>query len=344
MDTAKILRALDRAGDVTVTVFGDYCLDRYWYINPADDELSVETGLTAHQVSSRALFPGAGGTVAANLCSLGVRVHCLGILGDDGEGMELRRGLQKIGAATDSMVVTDQLYTNAYTKPMRLNADGTYTEMSRLDSRNFQAVPDAVEAELLTRLKGLIRTSDAVILIDQFFDKRSAAITNRLRRETCRLAAGNPDTVFYVDSRAYIRDFTDMIIKCNASEAYQAVHPGETLPAVWSPRQLQDCAALLHQRTRRPVYITLGERGMLVQTEAAAALPAYPVAPPIDICGAGDAASAGIVIGLALGLSHEEAGLLGSCVSSITIQQVGVTGTATIQQVKERLAQYPGLN
>ena len=126
MDTDKILRALNRVQDVTVTVFGDYCLDRYLYIDPANDEFSVETGLPAYQVSSRALYPGAGGTVAANLCSLGVHVHCLGILGDDGEGVELRKRLDKIGASTESMVVSDQLCTNAYNKPMRRNADGTY--------------------------------------------------------------------------------------------------------------------------------------------------------------------------------------------------------------------------
>ena len=68
------------------------------------------------------------------------------------------------------------------------------------------------------------------------------------------------------------------------------------------------------------------------------AVPAFTVTGPVDICGAGDASSAGIVLGLSLGLSAEEAALLGCCVSSITIEQIGVTGTATVQQVRNRLA------
>ena len=66
-------------------------------------------------------------------------------------------------------------------------------------------------------------------------------------------------------------------------------------------------------------------------------VPAFRVEGPIDICGAGDASTAGIVLGLSLGLLPHEAALLGCAVSSITIQQIGVTGTATVSQVQKRL-------
>ena len=56
--------------------------------------------------------------------------------------------------------------------------------------------------------------------------------------------------------------------------------------------------------------------------------------------GAGDASTAGIVLGLTLGLSEEEAAMLGCCISSITIQQLGVTGTASVPQVTQRLRDY----
>ena len=67
-------------------------------------------------------------------------------------------------------------------------------------------------------------------------------------------------------------------------------------------------------------------------------VPAFKVEGEIDICGAGDATNAGIVLGLTLGLSKAEAALLGCCVSSITIQQIGTTGTASVSQVQERLS------
>jgi len=63
---------------------------------------------------------------------------------------------------------------------------------------------------------------------------------------------------------------------------------------------------------------------------------ACPVSGPIDIVGAGDAATSGIVAALLAGATDFEAAALGNLVASITIQQLGTTGTATPQQVRER--------
>ncbi|HEY2911009.1 MAG TPA: PfkB family carbohydrate kinase, partial [Gemmataceae bacterium] len=54
------------------------------------------------------------------------------------------------------------------------------------------------------------------------------------------------------------------------------------------------------------------------------------------IVGAGDATSAGIVCARASGASLAEAAAFGCLVASITIQQIGVTGTATPAQVRAR--------
>ena len=65
-------------------------------------------------------------------------------------------------------------------------------------------------------------------------------------------------------------------------------------------------------------------------------IPAYPVSGPIDICGAGDSCSAGIASAMVSGATHEQAAAFGNLVASITIQQIGVTGTATPAQVRAR--------
>ena len=60
----------------------------------------------------------------------------------------------------------------------------------------------------------------------------------------------------------------------------------------------------------------------------------------MDIVGAGDSASAGFVLGLTRELTARQSAMVGCCVSSITIQQIGTTGTATVPQVLERLKKY----
>ena len=63
---------------------------------------------------------------------------------------------------------------------------------------------------------------------------------------------------------------------------------------------------------------------------------AYPVEGPIDIVGAGDSTSAALVCAMAAGASVEAAAAFGNLVASITIQQLGSTGTATPAQVRQR--------
>jgi sugar/nucleoside kinase (ribokinase family) len=65
-------------------------------------------------------------------------------------------------------------------------------------------------------------------------------------------------------------------------------------------------------------------------------VPAYPVPGPIDIVGAGDSSSAAMACALASGAKAEQAAAFGNLVASITIQQIGVTGTASPEQVLAR--------
>ena len=68
------------------------------------------------------------------------------------------------------------------------------------------------------------------------------------------------------------------------------------------------------------------------------------VSGPIDICGAGDSCSAGIASAMVSGLTHEQAAAFGNLVASITIQQIGVTGTATPEQVRARWREVSGVS
>jgi sugar/nucleoside kinase (ribokinase family) len=63
------------------------------------------------------------------------------------------------------------------------------------------------------------------------------------------------------------------------------------------------------------------------------------VSGPIDVVGAGDSTSAGIACALAAGRTPEEAAAFGNLVASITIRQLGTTGTATPGQVRQRWRQ-----
>ena len=313
----NILRVLEHINSRTVTVFGDFCLDKYLYIDPARDETSVETGLTAYQAERKVLYPGAGGTVANNLRSLGANVLCAGLVGDDGEGYDLLKCLEQIGVDTKLMVQSDTILTNTYMKPMR-GADKNYSEMNRIDIRSFQETSKELERQLIVNLRKAVDASHGVVIIDQFLQRNCSVITDCVRDELAALALRYPDKFFLADSRGFAGDYRSIIVKCNQFE---------------QPGAIENLVA-----TNRAVVVTLGAEGALVyESGMMVRIPAFPVEGPLDIVGAGDATNAGTILGLTLGLTLPEAVLLGGCVSSITIQQVGITGTASIGQVQEQL-------
>src|SRR5271155_5856511 len=121
MLTAETIdRILDRLPSLTIGVLGDLFLDRYLDLDAALTEPSIETGLDAYQVVNVRSYPGAAGTIVNNLVALGVgRVVPVAVIGDDGEGYELRQALGRMPAVDPVAVLSaPDRRTPTYTKPM----------------------------------------------------------------------------------------------------------------------------------------------------------------------------------------------------------------------------------
>jgi rfaE bifunctional protein kinase chain/domain len=317
--------------DITVLVIGDFFLDRYLIIDPTLDEPSLETGLVAYQVVEKRPAAGAAGTVTNNLCALGVgRVVALGIIGDDGEGYELRRALENTGVVTDHLITAANRVTPTYTKPM-VREPGGEREINRLDIKNWSPTPCELEAEVIRKLEALAPKADAVIILDQVTEAGHGVITPRVRQSLQQLGQNHPDLPIVADSRSLIGEFRDIIIKCNEHESVAAVFPEVEEPTV---EVVRSSAVALAKRTHRPVFVTRGPEGQfIVDGDAVHEVSAITVDGPIDIVGAGDATTSGIVCALATGANLTEAAFLGNLVASITIRKLGTTGTATPAEV-----------
>src|SRR3954469_25110050 len=106
LSTAVVEDVLARVPKLTIGVLGDLFLDRYLDLDAALTEPSLETGLDAYQVVRVRSLPGAAGTVINNLVALGVgRVLPVAVVGDDGEGYELRQALARLGVVDTASVL-----------------------------------------------------------------------------------------------------------------------------------------------------------------------------------------------------------------------------------------------
>jgi rfaE bifunctional protein kinase chain/domain len=340
MDLDRLRAILDRWPDVNILVVGDFFLDKYLIIEHALAEISLETGLEAHQVVQTRCSPGAAGTVTSNLRAMEVRVRALGVIGDDGEGYELQRALRLTGVDVSGLVVRSDRVTPTYTKPMLQETDGAQHELNRLDIKNRAPMPRDAEDQVIDRLRDLLPHVDGVIVADQVPEAECGVITARVRAEIGALARAYPRVAFIADSRERIGLFGDVMIKPNAREALRAACPDgheESLPA----EEAQEAAALgsgaeLYRRSGRPVFLTLAEKGIAVFGEQGMArVPAVAVSGPIDIVGAGDATMAGICSALCAGATPPEAAQVGCLAAAVTIRQIGTTGTASRAQIME---------
>ena len=318
-----------------IGLVGDLFLDRYLDIDPDLRELSVETHLEAYQVTRVRNYPGALGTVLNNLAALGVgRLVPVSVLGDDGQAYDLLRELARLPVDVQHVVRDERRQTPTYTKPVRRDAGGAWRELNRLDLRNRAPLPADLEDATMDRASQVFRTCDALIVLDQVNEEGWGVVTPRVRAHLRGLAGEQPDKLMFVDSRAQIGRFDFGVLKPNRAECLAAVGKGPSDDVT----EVRAGAYCLAQRTGRPVFCTLGELGMLVvrpDGEGAVA-PAVPVQGPTDAVGAGDSATAGIVAALLGGADERQAAAFGNLVASITVQQLGVTGTATPEQVRRR--------
>ena len=120
LTTAAIETILASLPHRTIGVFGDLFLDRYFDLDAALTEPSIETRLDAYQVVNVRSYPGAAGTVINNLAALGVgSIVPISMIGDDGEGYELRQALGKMpNVSLANLVISAQRRTPTYAKPM----------------------------------------------------------------------------------------------------------------------------------------------------------------------------------------------------------------------------------
>jgi rfaE bifunctional protein kinase chain/domain len=342
LTTETIERILARLPTLTVGVLGDLFLDRYLDIDDYLTEPSIETGLAAYQVVRVRSYPGAAGTIVNNLVALGMgRVVPIAVIGDDGEGYELRQALGRMPAVDARAVISAaDRRTPSYTKPMLGMFGRPPRELNRLDIKNRAPTPPEIEDRLLDQLRGHWHEFDALVVLDQVSEPDCGVVTARIRTELATLAAGHPPRFILADSRDRIGLFESVAIKPNLAECLKMLNVTDAAgPAEWN-RYLRALA----ERLGRPVFCTRGEHGILLAEPGIEVqrVPGYPVRGPTDPVGAGDATSAGVACAVAAGATFAEAAAIGNLVASITVQQIGTTGTASAEQVRRRWLEVAG--
>lgn len=341
----RLAEILARLPQNRVAVIGDFFLDKYHETDPALEEISLETGLPAHQIVRKWDSPGAAGTVVNNLRGLDAgKLYAVGVTGDDGEGYELRRGLKERNCDISTLLAFGDIFTPVYLKTMTKGKVGLEGERDRFDTKNRSPLAPEIEQAIIGQIDRVWPEVDALILADQVEEQDCGVLTRTIREHLIACAKTDPTKIVWVDSRCRVGLYTGIAAKPNVAECVRAVE-GEVPPDA-SEKGFDDdtvsrCGTALQQRLGKPVCVTRGKEGLSVFDGAAmTAVPGVQVAEPTDPTGAGDSTIAGIVMALAAGASLVEAAIIGVLVASITVQALGTTGHARPEQLPPRLEDW----
>jgi rfaE bifunctional protein kinase chain/domain len=326
-----------RYPQLRVAVVGDICLDRYLEINPARQEISIETGLPVHNVVKVRSQPGAAGTILNNLSALGIgEIYPVGFCGEDGEGFELRRALlERAGVKLDFFLSTPQRRTFTYCKPLLMHPGKAPEELSRLDSKNWSETPIPVQEKMVHAVRELARSVDAIILMDQVDVAETGVVTRLVLDTISSVAKSRPELLILADSRRGLKGYPQVCYKMNHAElvAFTGSSAGANLAAV------REVSATLAKDLGRMVFITLAENGICgaAPNGTSEHVQALPIRGEIDIVGAGDSVTANLTASLAAGAELKETLELANTAASIVIHQLGTTGTASVEQLRSRI-------
>ena len=213
---------------------------------------------------------------------------------------------------------------------MLMEAGKSARELNRLDIKNRTPTPPALEDLVIPALDKVWPRLDALVVLDQVSEADCGVVTKRVREHVAEKGRGEPAKFVLADSREQIGLFRNVAVKPNQGECQRAVNGGSSL---------EENTLELARRVGRSAFCTAGERGILL-AEPSATKPiwinAFPVNGPVDPVGAGDSTSAGIVCAMAAGATLAQAAAFGNLIASITVKQIGTTGTASPEQVRQR--------
>ncbi len=284
-------------------------------------ELPQPDGIVS--AASYAPFPGGtGGNVAEAVARLGHGVRFMGQLGDDEGGKILLRAFKKAGVDTSSMRLVKGersastfIAVNQRGERMIFSLGGVaiYTEGTDIDPAWLKGIKvlfiaDALKSTALAAFKALEKGGRVVF---------------------------NPGGHLAASGTAFLAQMLEMADLLILSRPESRAMTREQDP--------EKALSVLARQWTGVAMLTLGEDGVLLLDHGNMQhVPASPVRSVVDTTGAGDAFSAGVVVGMLEGLSWVGAARLGCAAAALKISNLGARGGLPDRQsVRELIEEMP---
>lgn len=331
-----LIEKLERFGQARVVLVGDFILDRYVYGNV--ERINPEAPVPVLKVVRTESRVGGAGNVAAAAAALDGKVLCVGVLGADPAGRELRSLLTAAGADVAGLVELDDRPTSLKTRFVGLAQHRHAQQMLRVDDEVAQPIPAAAEEQVLAAVRAHLAWADIVVLEDY----NKGVLSGGLAAKVIALAtqAGKRTVVDPACIADYSRYRGATVLKPNRYEAALAsgieIRDAATLD--------QAAAKLLDAAGAEAVIVSLDREGAYCRRrgQEGRRIPHQCPREVYDVTGAGDETLAALAVGLAQGLDYEQAVELANVAGGLEVEKPGFV-PITRAQVAAELRRMVGL-
>mgnify|MGYP000903922085 CR=1 FL=1 len=314
-----------------IMIAGDFCLDRYFEIDPALEDVSLETGLPVYNVVRTRSQPGGAGTVLNNLLALGAHTFPVSACGNDPEGWQLTQLLKNAKSCDlQGWCASADISTFTYNKPLIVYPQKEPRELNRLDIKNWRTTPSVLQRKIISNFKKILPHVDFCVLMQQVDKPETGVLCERVLKRMALLCREH-NVPCMGDSRLGLGHFPPMIFKMNRNElAHLSLQDLSTM------QKVRECALTIARKNEHPVFVSLAEEGICAATPEGDFFHenAFLTKGPIDVVGAGDAVTANLSLALCSGSTLSEALELAMCAASIVIHKLGTTGTASVKELR----------
>lgn len=310
-----LLGLVQRFAGKRVLVVGDMVADEY--IVGAPMRVSREAPVLILGQRDRYIVPGGATNPGVNARSLGAEVYLAGVIGDDSSGERLQTRLRDYGIHMEGLVVESSRPTSTKTRILAGDAQLVQQQIVRVDAIDDSDLSDVCIHKIISYLREVIPTVDALILSDYENgvispDIISTAIPLALKHEKVIAVDAHGDLVRFQGATA---------LTPNQPEAES------TLGMRITNRQSLEIAGheLLAKTNAHGVLITRGAEGMSLfeEGEAPLHLPASNLTEVFDPTGAGDTVAATFTLALVAGGSMAQAATLANIAAGLVVRRVG---------------------
>lgn len=267
---------------------------------------------------------GVARNIAENLARLGEEVVLCSLVGEDTDGEWLRQTTMKSGVSTVGMLRLPNQRTGRYVSIH--NAEGEL-----LSAIADMAITDAWDEQHIHTGLSLMKKSTGVFL-DANLPVEIIKIFLHHAKQQGKLIA--LDSVSVKKAERFI-GLLDGITLLAPSRDEAAILTGME---VSTPDEVKKAAALLHQQGVEQVFITLGSEGVYIHHEQMQKWLPASKSDVLDVTGAGDAFTSGVMYGLTRTTSLVERAAYGIAMAGFALrtnQSVASTKPQDLEQAKE---------